>query len=115
MSFFDDLTKIVDKYAKIIGEGAERVVGKSQGFISIYQQKEKISKLYRNLGEYIYLNRKSLGENQIGEMLRELAAEHRILDELTEKSSPAPKEKTCDCGYKTKSTFEYCPKCGKKF
>ncbi len=115
MSFFDELSEKVSNYAKIIGDEAEKVMDKSVNQINIYSQKEKISKLYKNLGQYIYENRNSLGESEIGAMLREIDAQNKILEKMNEDAASAPKQKVCICGYKTKATFEYCPKCGNKF
>ena len=116
MAFFDDLQKSVEKYAKIIGEKAENIADISTNKINLYSQKDKISKLYKKLGQYVYENRNTLGENEIGSIIREIDEEYAVLKTLENDAAKneKPKYTKCACGYDVRSTFSYCPKCGRK-
>ena len=116
MAFFDDLKSSVEKYAKIIGEKAENLADVSANKFNIYTQKDKITKLYKKLGQYVYENRNALGESEIGSILQEIENEHAILRKLESdsKENEKPKYVRCACGYEVRSMFSYCPKCGRK-
>lgn len=116
MEFFDELKGYVSKYSQLAGEKVIELADVSTKKISIYSQKEKINKLYKKLGKYIYDNRFTLGENEIGAILEEIDKEMRVLKELSDndKKSYKPKYVKCGCGYNVRSEFEYCPHCGKK-
>ena len=117
-SFIDDAKRTVSvatsKVIKTTGEMYER----SKLTLSISKIQNDIEKLYRDIGEMIYLGH---GDNNISldsvtDKCYEIDAKKQELDALKLQRATAKDAKLCsDCGAEVNVSSSYCAKCGNKF
>ena len=111
MAFMDDIKKVTSKFAKKTGD----MVEVSKINISISQEKDKISKLYSEIGKATYEQYKA--GNDVGFTDKcEIIVEHEAtIQQLQQRIQEIKNVKNCiSCGAVMELETAFCPQCGAK-
>ncbi|MBR5478690.1 MAG: zinc ribbon domain-containing protein [Clostridia bacterium] len=99
------------------GKKAEKMYHTSKHQIAIFDLKNDITTLYKEIGELIYATHKNGDETaeDIEAKLAIIDEKMARIEELKDIIDEIKDAKTCDsCGTKNEKSSEYCKKCGKK-
>lgn len=111
MAFLDDLKKATKNIAQKTGE----IVEISKLNLSISQEKDKISKIYADIGKAVYEQYKQGNDIGFGDKCAVIAEHERTIEELQQKILEIKNVKKCpSCGTEVGLDIAYCPQCGAK-
>jgi len=111
MSLIDDLKKATRNLAQRTGD----IVEVSKLNLSIAQEKEKIAKVYSEIGKAVYEQYKTGKDVGFGDKCAVIAEYERKIEELQQKIMEIKKVKKCpSCGTEVSADTAFCPKCGTK-
>lgn len=111
MAFIDDVKKVTKSIAQKTGDLMEI----SKLNLSISQEKDKIGRLYSEIGKAVYEKYKAGNDLGFGEKCASIAEIERKIDELQQKLCELKNVKKCpSCGAELSMDSAYCPKCGAK-
>ena len=99
------------------GKKAGEVFNTSKYNLVIFDIKNDIIDLLREIGELIYETHKNGKDNteKIEEKLAEIDAKRERIEEIRDLIDDIKETKTCrECGKRSEKTAEFCKKCGKK-
>jgi len=111
MAFLDDIKKAAKSIAMKTGD----MVEVSKLNISISQEKDKINKLYTEIGREVYEQYKAGNDAGFGDKCAVIAEHERTIEELRMKIYTLKNIKKCyACGAEVGMDSAYCPQCGAK-
>ncbi|HEY8499121.1 MAG TPA: zinc-ribbon domain-containing protein [Clostridia bacterium] len=111
MAFMDDLKKFGKNISQKTGDMVE--VTKLNSAIS--QEKEKIRKLYYEIGTAIYEQYKTGNNPEVEEKCAQIAEIEQKIEELQQKIQEIKSSKKCPgCGTEVSTDTAFCPQCGTK-
>ena len=112
-----DAGKFAARTAKDAGKKAGEVYNTSKHQIAIFDIKNDISDLYKEIGALVYSTHKQGVETAdvIEEKLAIIEEKEARIAELQEMINDIKDSKTCpSCGTKSEKSAEFCKKCGNK-
>lgn len=111
MSFLDDLKKAGKNIAQKTGD----VVEIQKLNMGISQEKDKIKKVYAEIGEEVYQQFKAGNDLGYADKCNEIEVFVAKAEELQEKLMQLKNSKVCpSCGSEISADTAFCPKCGTK-
>ncbi|AGC68483.1 hypothetical protein Cst_c14940 [Thermoclostridium stercorarium subsp. stercorarium DSM 8532] len=111
MALIDDLKKATKNIAQKTGE----LVEISKLNLSISQEKDKVEKLYAEIGKAVYEQYKAGNDVGFSDKCAAIAEIENKIEELQQKIRELRNVKKCpSCGAEVEADTVYCPKCGTK-
>ena len=117
-SFIDDAKKVIDTGAAKVAKTAGELYERSKIALAISGVQNDIDKLYREIGEMIYLGHcdNNLSLDSVGDKCGEIDAKKQQLEELKAQRATAKDAKICsNCGAEVTASSTFCAKCGERF
>ncbi len=115
MGILDDVVVNVKSAAGVVGKKAGQIVDVSKLRINISEVNGEISKKFRQLGEYVYENKKEgeIDETEIDARIVEIDEQYTQLEELTNQMASLQNKVSCPvCRKQCSSEASYCSACG---
>ena len=111
MAFMDDLKK----FGKNISQKTSDMVEVTKLNSAISQEKEKIRKLYYEIGTAVYEQYKAGNYLGMEEKCSQIAEIEQKIEELQQKIQEIKNSKKCPgCGTEVTADTAFCPQCGNK-
>lgn len=111
MAFLDDIKKATKTIAQKTGD----MVEVSKLTLSISQEKDKINKIYTDIGKAVYEQYKLGNDIGFGDLCSAVEEHERKIDELQQKINEIKNVRKCiSCGAEISADTVYCPQCGAK-
>ena len=115
MGFFDDVKKSVSSAAKTVAQKSSEVVETTKLNMTISQEKEKIEKIYSEVGKAVVEEYKMGNDKGFAEKCEEVKAIEAQIAELQQKVLELKNASKCPgCGAEITTDVAFCPKCGTK-
>lgn len=111
MAFLDDLKKATKNIAQKTGDMVEI----SKLNLSISQEKDKINKIYTEIGQAVYEQYKAGNDVGFGDKCAVIVEHQKAIEELQQKILELKNAKKCySCGAEVSVDVAFCPQCGAK-
>ena len=111
MAFFDDVKKI----GKNLAQKSSEMVEVTKINMNISTEKDKIQKIYTQIGEAVYNDFKAGNQVAYAEQCTEIQQIEAVVAELQAKVLELKNELKCpSCGADVTKGVAFCPKCGAK-
>lgn len=117
MAFLGGFGEKVSKAAQAAAKKSNELVEITKINMSISGEEDKIQKVYKQIGQYVFDNFKdnSDADENIAGLCQQIMSHQKNISDLKEKLMAIKNIRQCaDCGAEIELSTSFCPKCGSK-